>query len=191
MRFLFFGLLGMFSPLGFTGPVLEASDKDRLELATSFQQLDSDIIDFDLSGLENYSDDIFSPTNANLDFEYLSSRPIAYFDGLSSDPPLLESQLTLFENSGPDAYPDISFSNLANYEDGSYDTSFAGSLVTNVAAVAPKAPSCSSLPLGPSKIAFQLLCCETPCTQDQSWRRSCDHCISISLASTFDSVLLI
>lgn len=183
MRFLFFGLLGMLSSIVVASPVLGVSDGDFLDLAPSFQQLNSDVIGFDSSDLDDVSDDvsddIFSHPDINLDFEFLSSGPIAYFDELSSDPLPLESQPTLFENLGPIAYPDNLLSNVANYEDGSFDTSFDGTLVSSVVTAALGPPSCLSLNRGPSKVAFQSLCCEPPCVEDQSWRRICDHCIQL------------
>lgn len=203
MRFLIFFPLACFLPSVVTAsPILQASSNDNvfLDLFPSLQQVNSDTISFNPSNLDDASENLFS--NANLDLsnvvdvdpnddDPLSSDSFPNLgSGLSSSGSLgletesqLQSQLNLFEeNAGPIAFstdtsllPPFSINQDSSFNnDPSLDGTTLISSVVRTAQAGP--PACSSLSSRNSNVAFQPLCCESPCMDIQSWRRSCRSC---------------
>lgn len=178
-----------FSSVVTATPILQASNDDFADWFPSFQAVNSDIIN--PSNLNDASENIFSNLDANVGDETLSSDSIGDWHGMSSDTLTdtfadtlgdtlsVEPQSDFSDDSGSIAFSDSpSLSQFSPNQDSSYDRSIDGALISKLIKVqATSPPACSSL-IGPnSDIEFKSLCCESPCMDDQSWRRSCRSCI--------------
>lgn len=179
-----------------------SNDDDFSDLFSSSSRVEIDGISLNsLNNLNDPLENLFSnsayadPSDDDL---LLSSDPnAAKWDGLSSSnliSPEPELQSNLFEdNLGPIASSSSSSDTPSLYQspinqDTSYDPlSSSSSLLDGNTLISPGlgaiaqapvgAPSCSSLKARKSNIAFQSLCCETPCIDVQSWRKDCRHCM--------------
>lgn len=178
MRFLFC-LLGLLSSVVTASPMLDASNDGFVDLLPSSQKVNSDTIDFNPLNLNDASENIFSNAGTDNSYDFLSSDPITYSDGLSSEVPNLEAQPDLFENAGAIAFSDSSLLNVPINQDSPNDASLDGNLVSSLVTVQGRPPACSSLDRGSSKVEFKSLCCQSPCIDDQSWRKTCDYCIQL------------
>lgn len=180
MYFLFC-LLGVVPSIIIASPVLGGFSSDDVILdSTDFQQVYADNVELDWLDWNGPTQNIFANEDAKVDSGFLSSDVLGtYSNGVNPDTPLVESDPTLlWGDLGSLAFSDISSPDIpinqagSNYEESPVDSNLFANIVTVVA----PSPACSSLDRGATGREFQPLCCNPPCQNEQSWRKSCGRC---------------